>query len=45
MAACHSCALLPETSCELMNLMLDRTMLVGSLKNPEIGFFSELLLS
>lgn len=43
MAACHSCALLPETSCELMNLMLDRTMLVGSLTNPEIGFFAELL--
>lgn len=43
MAACHSCALLPETSCELMNLMLDRTLLVGSLANPEIGYFSELL--
>jgi hypothetical protein len=42
MAACHSCALLPETSCESMNLLLDRTMLVGSLTNPEIGFFSDL---
>lgn len=45
MAACHSCALLPETSCELMNLRLDRTMLVGTIGNPEIGFFSNLLPS
>lgn len=43
MAACHSCALLPETSCELMNLMLDRSMLIGSLEDPNIGFFSDLL--
>lgn len=45
MAACHSCALLPETSCELMNLQLDRTLLVGSLNNPDAGFFSSLLPS
>lgn len=30
LAACHCCALLPETSCEEMNLLLDRATLVGS---------------
>src|SRR6266496_4949460 len=29
LAACHSCMLLPETSCEEMNLLLDRATLVG----------------
>ncbi len=38
LAACHSCALLPETSCEDRNSFLDRAMLVGTLENPEIGF-------
>jgi hypothetical protein len=40
LAACHSCALLPETSCEMQNRLLDRGMLVGVLDRPEIGFFS-----
>jgi hypothetical protein len=40
LAACHSCALLPETSCELQNRLLDRGMLIGVLDRPEIGFFS-----
>lgn len=30
LAACHSCALLPETSCETINHGLDRAMLVGT---------------
>lgn len=34
-SACHSCSYLPETSCELGNLFLDRTLLI----DPEIGFF------
>lgn len=34
-AACHNCTYLPETSCELKNLYLDRTLLI----DPEIGFF------
>ncbi|SES88506.1 protein of unknown function [Salinibacillus kushneri] len=34
-AACHSCTYLPETSCELGNLFLDRTLLIDS----KIGFF------
>jgi len=40
LAACHSCALLPETSCEQQNRLLDRAMLVGTLYKPETGFFA-----
>ncbi|WP_335339382.1 DUF1998 domain-containing protein [Mycolicibacterium phlei] len=29
LAACHCCTLLPETSCEEMNLLLDRATVVG----------------
>lgn len=43
LAGCHSCALLPETSCEEQNRKLDRAMLVGTLENPELGFFASLL--
>lgn len=42
-AACHSCILLPETSCETINNGLDRSMLVGTPDNREPGFFSELV--
>jgi hypothetical protein len=42
LAACHNCALLPETCCEEMNMLLDRAMLIGTLDNPEIGFFNQL---
>lgn len=42
LAACHSCALLPETSCEEFNLLLDRAMLIGDLDNRNMGFYSEL---
>lgn len=40
LAACHACILLPETSCELSNTLLDRGLLVGTPNQPEIGFFS-----
>jgi len=40
LAACHGCVLLPETSCETGNRLLDRGLLVGVPKAPEIGFFS-----
>jgi hypothetical protein len=43
LAACHSCCLLPETSCEEGNRLLDRGLLVGKPGEPNIGFFSELL--
>lgn len=42
LAACHSCALLPETSCELQNRMLDRGTVIGTLEQPDIGYFSKL---
>lgn len=44
LAACHACVLLPETSCEERNTLLDRALLVGTPEHPEIGFFSALLL-
>ncbi len=34
LAACHSCCLLPETSCEMFNQALDRAVLVGDLVMP-----------
>jgi hypothetical protein len=40
LAACHSCGLLPETSCEEQNRLLDRGMVTGSLSEPGLGFFS-----
>lgn len=38
LAACYSCALLPETACEHGNRFLDRTVVV----DPDLGFFSGL---
>lgn len=42
LAACHACALLPEVSCEEMNLLLDRGFLIGIPENPQLGFFESL---
>jgi hypothetical protein len=39
MAACHNCALVPETACEQFNRFLDRGVVIGSLTDPNIGFF------
>lgn len=42
LAACHNCALLPETSCEIFNSLLDRGCITShSLDNT--GFFDSLL--
>ncbi len=41
MAACHGCVLLPETSCEEGNRLLDRGLLVGTINDTEIGFFHQ----
>lgn len=43
LAACHGCSLLPETSCEEGNRLLDRALLVGKPELPNLGFFSNLL--
>ena len=48
LAACHACVLLPETSCERSNTLLDRALLIGELDNgdasgADAGFFADLL--
>ena len=42
-AACHSCVLLPETSCEIGNRILDRGLMVGTPEHADIGFFTKFL--
>ena len=44
-SACHACTLLPETSCECVNILLDRASVVGSPDNHKIGFMSDLIWS
>lgn len=39
LAACYSCSLIPETSCEEFNCFLDRGVVVGTFDNPNLGFF------
>lgn len=41
-AACHACTLLPETSCEMRNCLLDRGAVVGSILDRSRGFFGNL---
>jgi hypothetical protein len=45
LAACHACSLVSETSCERMNLFLDRGMLVGTLESPHEGYFDSIINS
>lgn len=40
LAACHNCALLPETCCETGNRLLDRALVVGTLNTPSVRFFA-----
>ncbi|MFG2591155.1 DrmB family protein [Streptomyces sp. NPDC048438] len=40
-AACHACTLLPETSCQTGNTLLDRALVVGSAGVP--GYFTDVL--
>lgn len=42
LAACHACALLPETCCEERNAFLDRGMIIGTFEDKKIGFWSDL---
>ena len=39
-SACHNCCLVPETSCEEFNSLLDRATIVGTLDDKSLGFFS-----
>jgi hypothetical protein len=41
-AACHDCVLLPETSCEFRNTLLDRVAIVGMPENPRLGLMGEI---
>jgi hypothetical protein len=41
MAACHGCALVPETACEEFNRFLDRALLVGTHSDTGIGFWTD----
>jgi hypothetical protein len=43
LAACHSCVLAPETSCEEFNRFLDRALLVGTPQDSAVGFFHEIM--
>jgi hypothetical protein len=43
LAACYSCALLPETCCEEFNVFLDRGVIVGTYEHKKLGFFYEQL--
>lgn len=40
LAACHNCALVPETACEEFNRFLDRGVVVGEIDNRHLGFFT-----
>ncbi|MEU8847809.1 DUF1998 domain-containing protein [Streptomyces sp. NPDC048564] len=40
LAACHACVMLPETSCEHNNILLDRALLVGTPNDPHVGYFA-----
>lgn len=39
LAACYNCALLSETACENGNKFLDRGLVIGTLDEPQTGFF------
>ena len=39
-AACHGCALVSETSCEMRNDLLDRALVVPTLAVPDASFFA-----
>ena len=45
LAACHGCILLPETSCETGNRLLDRGLLVGTPATLNIRFFHDYLIA
>ena len=39
-AACHACVLVPETSCEVFNSWLDRSLLVPTVATQNVAFFA-----
>jgi len=43
LAACHACALLPETCCEERNAFLDRGLIVGTFDEYDFGFYKSFI--
>ena len=43
LAACHGCVLISETSCEEGNRLLDRALMIGTLAEPKLGFFIDII--
>lgn len=43
LAACHACALVPETSCSQLNALLDRELVIGESTSGVRGFFTDYL--
>lgn len=43
LAACHNCALVPETACEEFNRFLDRGVVIGMPDNRALGYFAGLV--
>ena len=41
LAACHGCALVPETACEEFNRFLDRALLVGKHDDPSVAYWPQ----
>ena len=39
LAACHNCAVVPETSCEIFNKILDWATIIGALDGNPQRFF------
>jgi len=44
-AACHTCTLIPETSCEESNVFLDRATVIGDFDDRNKGFYSSMVYS
>jgi hypothetical protein len=41
-SACHNCCIVPETSCEDFNSLLDRATITGTVNDSSIGYFSNI---
>lgn len=39
-SACHNCCLVPETSCEEFNTLLDRATITGTIEDNSVGYFN-----
>jgi hypothetical protein len=39
LAACHNCALVPETACEHFNRFLDRAVVISGIGDSDMGYF------